>query len=80
MKQKKPKGVLKEYIKTTLAAIWQKIKDHPFMTIGGGMIGGSWLFSGCMNTTNPPAIVEPSGEIESGLPSGIIPGIIDSGN
>lgn len=86
MKDNKTKGVLKEYIKATLAAIWQKIKKHPFKTLGGtgSILGGGFLLLGCTNTNTPPAIVEPSGDIESGipsgLPSGLIPDIIDSGN
>lgn len=85
MKEKKTNGMVKLTARVALARIWKNFKEHPIITMGavftfiGTVLTGGRFLSGCVKTPKEPVKppyeqTVPSGEIPSGLPSGL-PGI-----
>lgn len=57
-------GMLKNF---SIKNCWHFMKEHwkEFLVAGGATLGAA-TFAGCVSKDNPPAIVQPSGDIESG--------------
>lgn len=57
-------GMLKNF---SIKNCWHLMKEHwkEFLVAGGATLGAA-TFAGCVPKDNPPAIVQPSGDIESG--------------